>query len=62
MDMTILVQDFILPTVSRRDVHNPESINSHTQWAATDDELAFLTHRTSGKPAFEAGGVFFTGG
>ncbi|NMT63547.1 hypothetical protein [Marinobacter orientalis] len=61
MDMTILVQDFILPTVGRGDVHNPESINNHTRWAATDDELVFLTHRSNGKPAFEAGGVFFAG-
>lgn len=61
MDMTILVQDFILPTVSPGDVYNPKSITAQTHWSATDDELLFLTHRSSGQPAFEAGGVFFTG-
>ena len=61
MDMTILVQDFIMPTVNHGDVHNRQSINANTRWSATDDELVFLTHRTNGKPAFEAGGVFFTG-
>lgn len=60
MDMTILVQDFILPTVSHGDVHNHKSINGQTQWSATDDELVFLTHHSNSQPAFEAGGVFFT--
>ncbi|WP_370230689.1 hypothetical protein [Marinobacter nauticus] len=60
MDMTIRVQDFILPTITDGEVYNHESLNGQTQWSATDDELAFLTHQTKSRPEFEAGGLLFT--
>lgn len=61
MNATTLAQDFILPALALADIHNHQRVTADTQWSVTSSETEYLTHRYHGKPAFEAGGVFFTG-
>jgi len=61
MNVTALVQDFLLPSVALADLHNYGQLPTATEWVVTESEAEFLTRREQGQPAFEAGGLFFIG-